>query len=95
MHSGIRTRELASLIDVVSVCARVKGFRGRWGRGTGGWRMMQTKFNQVFCSIKPVTKLVDLGTQTKETTVRTTKGVVRATQLRKILRLAINIENAL
>ena len=33
MHSGIRTRELASLIDVVSVCARVKGFRGRGGRG--------------------------------------------------------------
>ena len=57
--------------------------------------MMQTKFNQVFCSMKPVTKLVDLGTQTKETTVRTTKGVVRATQLRKILRLAINIGNAL
>ena len=31
MHSGIRTRELTSLIDVVSVCARVKGFRGREG----------------------------------------------------------------
>ena len=56
---------------------------------------MQTEFNRVFCSMKPVTKLVDLGTQTKEMTVRRTKGMVRATQLRKILRLAINIENEL
>ena len=31
MHSGIRTRELASLIDVVSVCVRAKGFRGGGG----------------------------------------------------------------
>ena len=36
MHSGIRTRELASLIHVVSACARVKGFRGRGGGGRGG-----------------------------------------------------------
>ena len=59
MRSGIRTRELANLIDAVSVCARVKGFRGRGGVWKGGERaerMMQTEFNRVLCSMAPVTK---------------------------------------